>query len=253
MCGIIAYIGEKSAVPLLIEGLKKLEYRGYDSAGICVAHDRRLEVIKRKGKIAELESVPGLKTITAGIGIAHTRWATHGAPNEVNAHPHLSCHGEIAIVHNGIIENYHSLKAMLKKEGHHFVSETDSEVLAHLIEKFYRGDLPAAVLKALHNVEGTFGLAVMHQDEERIVIARRGSPIIIGLGENETIVASDAVSIVPHTKKVIYLNDNEIATIGFHDYQIQTLDGETVANDIQEICWNISQIEKRGFKHYMLK
>jgi len=253
MCGIIAYIGEKSAVPILIEGLKKLEYRGYDSAGICLAQNHRLAVIKRKGKIAELESVAELNAITARIGIAHTRWATHGAPNEINAHPHLSCHGKIAIVHNGIIENYHSLKAMLEKEGHHFVSETDSEVLAHLIEKFYRSDLAAAVLKALHNVDGTFGLAVMHQDEERLVIARRGSPIIIGLGENETIVASDAVSIVPHTKKVIYLKDNEIATIGFHDYQIQTLDGETVANDIQEIRWNISQIEKRGFKHFMLK
>jgi glucosamine--fructose-6-phosphate aminotransferase (isomerizing) len=142
---------------------------------------------------------------------------------------------------------------MLQEEGHRFISETDSEVLAHLIEKFYQGDLTTAVLKALHNVEGTFGLAVLHKNEKRLVIARRGSPIIIGLGDQETIIASDAVSIVPHTQKVIYLNDNEIATIGFDDYQIQTLDGETVANDIQEIRWNISQIEKRGFKHFMLK
>jgi len=253
MCGIVAYIGQKSAVPLLLEGLKKLEYRGYDSAGICVAIDHRLEVIKRKGKIIELENVPGISEISTQIGIAHTRWATHGAPNELNAHPHLSCHAEIAIVHNGIIENYHSLKDMLKKEGHCFSSETDSEVLAHLIEKFYNGDLASAVIKALHNVEGTFGIAVMHQAEERIVIARRGSPIIIGLGDHETIVASDAVSIIPHTKKVIYLNDNEIATIGFHEYHLQNLDGESITNDIQEIRWNISQIEKRGFKHFMLK
>ncbi len=253
MCGIIAYIGKKAAVPLLIEGLKKLEYRGYDSAGICIAHHNRLEVVKRKGKIAELENVAELYSISGQIGIAHTRWATHGAPNEINAHPHLSCQGEIAVVHNGIIENYHSLKAMLQEEGHRFISETDSEVLAHLIEKFYQGDLTTAVLKALHNVEGTFGLAVLHKNEKRLVIARRGSPIIIGLGDQETIIASDAVSIVPHTQKVIYLNDNEIATIGFDDYQIQTLDGETVANDIQEIRWNISQIEKRGFKHFMLK
>ncbi len=253
MCGIIAYIGEKSAVPLLIEGLKKLEYRGYDSAGICIATGQQLHVVKRKGKIVELERVPGLSAISARIGIAHTRWATHGTPNEINAHPHLSCRNEIAIVHNGIIENYHSLKAILSKEGHHFVSETDSEVLAHLIEKFYDGDLAAAVAKALHNIEGTFGLAVMHRNENRIVIARRGSPLIIGLGSNETIVASDAVSILPHTNKVIYLNDNELARLDFDHYQIQTLNGEKVANDIQEIRWNISQIEKRGFKHFMLK
>ena len=253
MCGIVAYIGEKSAVPLLMEGLKKLEYRGYDSAGICIACNHRLEVIKRSGRIAELEKVARLNEISARIGIAHTRWATHGAPNEINAHPHLSCHGEIAVVHNGIIENFRSLKDMLTKEGHQFTSDTDTEVLAHLIEKFYQGDLATAVIKALHNVEGTFGIAVLHKDEERLVIARRGSPIIIGLGQRETIVASDAVSIIPHTKKVIYLNDNEIAIIGMHDYRLQNLNGESIANDIQEIRWNIEQIEKRGFKHFMLK
>ncbi|HPC35476.1 MAG TPA: glutamine--fructose-6-phosphate transaminase (isomerizing) [Candidatus Marinimicrobia bacterium] len=253
MCGIVAYIGNQSAVPLLLEGLKKLEYRGYDSAGICITRNHHLEVIKRSGKISELEKVADLSSISSHIGIAHTRWATHGAPNEINAHPHLSCHGEIAIVHNGIIENFRSLKDMLIQEGHRFSSETDSEVLAHLIEKFYEGDLAMAVVKALHNVEGTFGIAVMHQNEERLVIARRGSPIIIGLGNHETIVASDAVSIIPHTKKVIYLKDNEIAVIGYNDYRLQNLDGQSIASDIQEIRWNISQIEKRGFKHFMLK
>jgi len=253
MCGIVAYIGEKSAVPLLVEGLKKLEYRGYDSAGICVASNHHLEVIKKSGRITELEKVLGQREISARIGIAHTRWATHGAPNEINAHPHLSCNAEIAVVHNGIIENFHSLKDMLVKEGHHFKSETDTEVLAHLIEKFYQGDLATAVIKALSNIEGTFGIAVLHKDEDRLVIARRGSPIIIGLGKHETIVASDAVSIIPHTKKVIYLNDNEIAVIGLHDYRLQNLDGESITNDIQEIRWNIEQIEKRGYKHFMLK
>jgi len=253
MCGIVAYIGEKSAVPLLVEGLKKLEYRGYDSAGICVASNHHLEVIKKSGRITELEKVLGQREISARIGIAHTRWATHGAPNEINAHPHLSCNAEIAVVHNGIIENFLSLKDMLVKEGHHFKSETDTEVLAHLIEKFYQGDLATAVIKALSNIEGTFGIAVLHKDEDRLVIARRGSPIIIGLGKHETIVASDAVSIIPHTKKVIYLNDNEIAVIGLHDYRLQNLDGESITNDIQEIRWNIEQIEKRGYKHFMLK
>ena len=253
MCGIVAYIGNQSAVPLLLEGLKKLEYRGYDSAGICIAGDHRLEVVKRSGKIAELEKTAALDSFSSHIGIAHTRWATHGAPNEINAHPHLSCHGEIAIVHNGIIENFRSLRDMLIQEGHHFSSETDSEVLAHLIEKFYEGDLATAVVKALHNVEGTFGIAVMHKDEEHLVIARRGSPIIIGLGNQETIVASDAVSIIPHTKKVIYLKDNEIAVIGFNDCHLQNLDGQFIDSDVQEIRWNISQIEKRGFKHFMLK
>ncbi len=253
MCGIVGYIGNKKIVPLLIDGLKKLEYRGYDSAGICVRNNGELQLIKRKGKISELEKQPELKKISGNIGIAHTRWATHGEPNEVNAHPHLDCKKEIAIVHNGIIENYNSLKELLKKEGHKFSSETDSEVIAHLIEKFYSGNLEDAVNKSLKLVEGAFGLVIIHKNEEKIVVARRGSPIIIGIGKREKIIASDAVPILNHTKKVIYLNDNEIATIKRGSLSIKNLDGKKIDKKICKIKWGIEQIEKRGFKHFMLK
>ena len=253
MCGIIGYIGDKEIIPLLIEGLKKLEYRGYDSAGICVANNNKLYLLKKKGRIAELEKQPELSKIKGNFGIAHTRWATHGEPNEINAHPHLDCRGQIAVVHNGIIENYSSLKELLEKEGHKFSSQTDSEVIAHLIEKFYSGNLEEAVQEALKLVEGAFGLAIIHQNEEKIVVAKRGSPIIIGIGENEKIVASDAVPIIDHTKKVVYLNDNELAIIKKDDVSIRNLDGKEIDKKIHEIKWNISQIEKRGFKHFMLK
>ncbi len=253
MCGIVGYIGNKKIVPLLIDGLKKLEYRGYDSAGICVRNNGGLQLIKKKGKISELEKQPELKEISGDIGIAHTRWATHGEPNEVNAHPHLDCKKEIAIVHNGIIENYNSLKELLKKEGHKFSSETDSEVIAHLIEKFYSGNLEDAVSKSLKLVEGAFGLVIIHRNEEKIVAAKRGSPIIIGIGKREKIIASDAVPILSHTKKVIYLNDNEIATIKRGSLSIKNLDGKRIDKKICKIKWGIEQIEKRGFKHFMLK
>lgn len=253
MCGIIGYIGNKKIVPLLIDGLKKLEYRGYDSAGICVRNNGGLQLIKKKGKISELEKQPELKEISGNIGIAHTRWATHGEPNEVNAHPHLDCKKEIAVVHNGIIENYNSLKELLKKEGHKFSSETDSEVVAHLIEKFYSGNLEDAVSKSLKLVEGAFGLVIIHRNEEKIVAAKRGSPIIIGIGKREKIIASDAVPILSHTKKVIYLNDNEIATIKRGSLSIKNLDGKRIDKKICKIKWGIEQIEKRGFKHFMLK
>ena len=202
MCGIVAYIGKKSAVPVLLEGLKKLEYRGYDSAGLCLLDKGQLITIKRLGKIAELEALVTPRGFSSGIGIGHTRWATHGAPSTANAHPHLCCRQSIAIVHNGIIENYHSLKKMLTSEGHVFRSDTDSEVLAHLIEKFHTGDLAKAVALALQNVEGTYGLAVMERHTPGIVVARRGSPLIIGLGKAENFIASDAVAVLPYTNKV---------------------------------------------------
>lgn len=226
MCGIIGYIGNKEIVPLLIDGLKKLEYRGYDSAGICVINNNNLNVVKKKGKIAELTKRLELKEIKGNIGIAHTRWATHGEPNEINAHPHLDCKNEIAIVHNGIIENYHSLKELLEKEGHKIVSETDSEVVAHLIEKFYEGNLEEATTKALKLVEGTFGLAIIHKNEEKIVAAKKGSPLIVGIGKNEMFVTSDAAAILQHTKKVIHLDDNEIAIMTRKGHQIRDMDGK---------------------------
>jgi glucosamine--fructose-6-phosphate aminotransferase (isomerizing) len=253
MCGIIGYIGDKDIVPLLINGLKKLEYRGYDSAGICISNNNKLFLVKKEGKITKLIKDPELKKIKGCIGIAHTRWATHGEPNEINAHPHLDCKKEIAIVHNGIIENYHALKKLLEKQGHKIISDTDSEVITHLIEKFYSGNLEDAVIRVLKCIEGTFGLAVIHNNKEKIIAARKGSPLIIGVGKNEMFVTSDATAILDHTKKVIYLRDNEIAKITKNKYSIKSLNGKPVDKRIYRIKWTIDQIEKGGFKHFMLK
>lgn len=253
MCGIIGYVGDKNCVPLLVNGLKKLEYRGYDSVGLCVIDNGNLNFIKKAGAITELEKELKQKEIKGNIGIAHTRWATHGIPNEINAHPHFDCKQEIAIVHNGIIENYSTLKEILTKEGHKIVSETDSELIAHLIEKFYSGDLKKAVIKAIKFLEGTFGLLVIHKNENKIIAARRGSPLALGISNNEMFVASDVVAILNHTKKVIYLNDNEIAELKKDGQRIENLDGEKIDEKIEEIKWTIEQIEKKGFKHFMLK
>lgn len=253
MCGIIGYLGNREVKDLIINGLKKLEYRGYDSAGICVINNKKLIVLKDKGKISELEKQKEFKNLNGNLGIGHNRWATHGEPNKINAHPHLDCKNEIAIVHNGIIENYHALKELLIKENHKFVSETDSEVLAHLIEKFYNNDIEEAVLKALKLVEGTFGLAVVKNNEEKIIAARRGSPLIIGLGENENFIASDTTAILSYTKKVIYLHDNEFAIVKRNSCKIKNLDGKLIDKKIHKIKWTIDQIEKKGFKHFMLK
>ena len=253
MCGIFGYIGDKQIVPLLINGLKKLEYRGYDSAGICVLGNNFLNLIKKEGKVFDLEQELYLKKITGTLGIAHTRWATHGEPNEKNAHPHLDCKNEIAIIHNGIVENHHLLKKLLEKENHKIISDTDSEIISHLIEKFYQGNLEEAVVKALNFVEGTFGLAVVHKNEEKIVVAKKGSPLIIGIGENEMFISSDATGILEHTKKVIYLNDNEIAVITKNNYSVSDLKGNKLDKEIHEIKWEVEQIEKAGFKHFMLK
>ncbi len=258
MCGIIAYFGNtprgtgKNVAPILIDGLKKLEYRGYDSAGICLLNNGELYSAKVKGRVSELEKL-ALDLKQSNIGIAHTRWATHGEPNEINAHPHFDCKNEIAVVHNGIIENYTTLKEILEKEGHKFVSKTDTEVLSHLIEKFYNGNLEEAVMKTLELVVGTFGIAVLHKNENKIVVARRGSPIILGVGENENIIASDAVAVLPYTKKVVYLNDNEMVILTDGKYEIRNFDGQVLEKEIDEIKWTASQIEKKGYEHFMLK
>lgn len=253
MCGIIGYIGQKQTTPILIEGLKKLEYRGYDSAGICVLDKGELKTIKKKGKIAELDSELKEHNLSGTIGIAHTRWATHGEPNVKNAHPHLDCHGQIAIVHNGIIENHHGLRQLLIKEGHTIVSDTDSEIVAHLIEKFYNGDLEKATVQALQLIDGAYGLAIMCQAEKKIIVARRGSPLIIGVGDKEMFVASDVPAILAHTKKVIYLNDDELAIITADNYTIKNLEGKSIDKEIHEIKWSVAELEKKGFKHFMLK
>ena len=251
MCGIIGYIGEKEAIPILINGLKKLEYRGYDSAGLTIQNNSQLSTIKKQGKIKELEK--NLKDSKSKIGIAHTRWATHGKPNEINAHPHINQNNSISIVHNGIIENHNALKELLEKEGVKFSSNTDSEILAHLISKFYKDDLEEATIKALELVEGTYGLAVINKDKEEIIVARKGSPLIIGLGEHENFVASDVPAILEHTKRVIYLDDNEIAKIKKDSYKVKHINGNYVDKEIHEIKWSLDKIEKKGFKHFMLK
>jgi glucosamine--fructose-6-phosphate aminotransferase (isomerizing) len=255
MCGIVGYIGTKTATPLLIEGLKRLEYRGYDSAGIATMNGAGLEMRKAKGKISMLESVVQDAPVHGSIGIAHTRWATHGAPNECNAHPQHDCTNTIAVVHNGIIENYSSLRQMLIQQGHKFQSETDTEVLAHLIEAAMDDDpLEDAVIDALHLVEGTYGIAVISsRDPDKIVAARKGSPLLLGLGENEFYVASDVAAILQHTRQVVYLDDGEMGVLTRNGYEVLDLNARRVRKGVSRIDWDLDQIEKGGFDHFMLK
>ena len=213
MCGIVGYIGKKQVIPILIEGLKRLEYRGYDSAGIAVCTDKGLIVQKIAGRVARLEGLVKNKEVASTVGIAHTRWATHGEPTDQNAHPHTDCKGKFAVVHNGIIENCNVLREYLKQKKHKLRTETDTEIIAHLIEEHYEDDLLKAVRIALSEVEGTYGLAVISLDHPReIVCARNGSPLVIGDGGDEFFVASDAAPIVPHTRQVVYLEDGELAS-----------------------------------------
>ncbi len=254
MCGIVGYIGQREATPLLVDGLKRLEYRGYDSAGVSLMNGKGLETRKAKGKIAMLETAIGNEPIHGKVGIAHTRWATHGPPNECNAHPHTDCTGTISVVHNGIIENYGPLRAMLKKTGHKFVSDTDTEVLAHLIEAAFDGNLEEAVIDALALVEGTYGIAVISaKDPDKIVAARKGSPLLIGIGEGENYVASDVAAILQHTRQVVYLDDGEMAIVTRDGYRVCDLNAQTVKKGVSRIDWDLDQIEKGGFDHFMLK
>lgn len=257
MCGIIGYTGPQKTLDILISGLKNLEYRGYDSSGVAVAVGKNeIFSFKNKGRILALEN--GLKTKgeIAGqkAGIAHTRWATHGAPSEVNAHPHADCTGKIFVVHNGIIENYRALRKKLEAEGHKFVSETDTEVLSHLIEKYYKGVLEDAVRMALKEVIGAYGIAVISASEpDKIVAARLSSPLIIGIGDKEAFVASDVSAIINYTRKVIYLDDSEMAVVTPANYRIMDLDNHEVAKQVKEVSWEIKQAQKGGFSHFLLK
>ncbi len=259
MCGIVGYIGKADAPSVLINGLRRLEYRGYDSAGLAVLDEGRIVTAKSPGKVSALSERtradwPAERFSRTGTGIAHTRWATHGPPTEVNAHPHLDESGDIALVHNGIIENYRALRARLENKGHHFLSETDTEVLAHLIGDCDKGDLFQAVCDALHQVEGTFGIAVVSAREpDKIITARRGSPIVIGVGDGETIIASDASAIVAHTQRVIYLDDNDIAIVTADSVDIRDLHNVPVTREIAELGIDAAAAEKGGFEHFMLK
>ena len=254
MCGIVGYIGDRGASPLLLDGLKRLEYRGYDSAGIAVLNGHGVEMRKAAGKISRLEAALASSPIEGNLGIAHTRWATHGAPTECNAHPHMDCKGNIAVVHNGIIENSTTLKAQLIERGHKFVSETDTEVLAHLIEEAFDGNLEDAVIEALWQVEGTYGIAVVSgQDKNKIVAARKGSPLLIGLGDREYYVASDASAILAQTREVVYLDDGDLAVLTRDGYRVIDLRAKELDRSVHKIEWDLHQIERGGFDHFMLK
>ncbi len=257
MCGIIGYIGRKNALPILLEGLRRVEYRGYDSAGVATISDSQLHVTKKAGKVAELVELMNGNNSSSEIGIGHTRWATHGLPNDINAHPHWDCNQEIAIIHNGIIENFSSIKTKLLREGHQFETETDTEVLAHLIERIYQktNDLYSAVRLALLEVKGAYGLAIISTREpDKIIVARKGSPLVIGIGEGENFIASDAAAIIDHTRQVVYLEDGEVAEVrrdGF--YTRDLIRNEDIDKEIEEITFDLEQIEKGGYEHFMLK
>ncbi|KKP79742.1 MAG: glutamine--fructose-6-phosphate aminotransferase [Candidatus Moranbacteria bacterium RIFOXYA12_FULL_35_19] len=255
MCGIIAYIGKQKAVPILLEGLRQLEYRGYDSAGISVIQKEKIITLKAVGKVVELQNKIGERDFSGKIGIAHTRWATHGKPSDKNSHPHGDCEGNIFLVHNGIIENYQELKNILIKKKHKFLSETDSEVLAHLIEDFNKTlNFKKSVLEALKLVRGTYGLAIINKNEpDKIIIARNGSPLILGIGKDEFIVASDASAVVRHTDKVIYLGDNELAEITADDFEISNIKNKIISKKISKLNWTVEESKKGGFSHFMLK
>jgi len=253
MCGIIGYVGRRPALPILIEGLRRLEYRGYDSAGVALVDGGDLRVTKSAGRITVLEQLLRAGgTETTGLG--HTRWATHGAPTDINAHPHQDASGRIAVIHNGIIENDRALRTYLQRQGVQFRSETDTEVLAQLIGRFYDGNLEKAVRQALHEVSGTYGIAVVCADEPDVLVAaRQGSPLIIGVGQGEHLLASDAAAILAHTSQVVYLGDGEMARITRDDIRLTTLEAIPVAKDVEEIEWSLEQIELAGYEHFMLK
>jgi len=254
MCGIVGYVGPKAATPLLIEGLKRLEYRGYDSAGVSLMNGNGLETRKAAGKISKLEAVVSAKPTHGSVGIAHTRWATHGPPNECNAHPHHDCTDTIAVVHNGIIENANVLKSQLEARGHTFRSDTDTEVLAHLIEAEWEDTLEEAVADALRQVEGTYGIAVLSsRDPDKIVAARKGSPLLVGVGDGEYYIASDAAAILQHTRQVVYLDDGEMAVLTRDGYHSVDLNMRQLQKPVTKIDWDLDEIEKGGFPHFMLK
>jgi glucosamine--fructose-6-phosphate aminotransferase (isomerizing) len=256
MCGIVGYIGDKNCVPILINGLKRLEYRGYDSAGIGIVSGDETAIIKNKGKVSLLEDKLAGEGLDAKLGIGHTRWATHGIPNEINAHPHGNSNNTLFLIHNGIIENYRSIKKDLQKHGYSFVSDTDSEVLVHLIDRFLsKGyDLCKSVQLALNEVIGTYGIAVIYKGEpDKIVVARKGSPLVVGLGDNENFIASDVSAILAHTKQVIYLDDGELAVVTQNDFIVKTILDEEIEKEIHEINTTLDELDRGGYTHFMLK
>jgi glucosamine--fructose-6-phosphate aminotransferase (isomerizing) len=254
MCGIVGYIGPRPAAGLLLDGLKRLEYRGYDSSGIAIVNGKGLEIAKAAGKISALEQQLEGDLPAGTVGIAHTRWATHGAPTTPNAHPHTDQSGRIAVIHNGIIENAAAIRKALQQRGHTFKSETDTEVLAHLVGEFYRGNLEEAVAAALRDVDGAYGLAFVSADEPGVLVAaRKGSPLLVGVGEDEWFVASDASPLLQHTRSVIYLDDGEMAILSRDGYRIRNLETAQIEKPVNQIEWDLATIERGGYSHFMLK
>ncbi|MCK4723660.1 MAG: isomerizing glutamine--fructose-6-phosphate transaminase, partial [Dehalococcoidia bacterium] len=249
MCGIVGYIGKRDAQPILVNSLKRLEYRGYDSCGVAVVNSG-VHVYKDVGRIGHLELT--LPPNGGQVGIGHTRWATHGKPSKPNAHPHIDCAGKIAVVHNGVIDNYQALREQLTEEGHVFRSETDTEVIPHLIEKYFHGDLNQAVKRALLDVEGSYALIVLHADCSELAIARRGSPLIVGVGDGEYFIASDVPAVLDYTDRVIYFEDEDVGLITKEGIRI-TNNGEELSREEHRITWSAEDAQKGGYEHYMLK
>src|SRR5437016_3957129 len=254
MCGIVGYVGPKNAVPVLLDGLTRLEYRGYDSAGVAVLNGHGLETRKLAGRVQGLRDLLGRSPVQGSCGIGHTRWATHGAPNDCNAHPHLDCSSTLALVHNGIIENADVLRARLIQEGHRFATETDTETLAHLIEDSPGATLEARVIAALGHVEGTYGVAVIAESEPgKIVVARRGSPVLLGVGDGEFLVALDASAVLAHTRSVVYLNDGDVAVVTSDGYRVLDCEARQQDRAVDDIEWDLEALALGGYPHFMLK
>jgi glucosamine--fructose-6-phosphate aminotransferase (isomerizing) len=254
MCGIVGYIGKKEASPILIEGLSKLEYRGYDSAGVTIFNGKKLEIVKCKGRLINLEEKLKEKPVHGSAGIGHTRWATHGEPSDLNSHPHCNEDGTICVVHNGIIENYIKLREFLISQGYSFVSETDTEVIPHLIDYFYDGNLVEAVIKALAKMEGSYALGIISSKEpDKLVAVRKESPLIVGLGKGENFIASDIPAVLNHTRDIYLLENNELAVLTKDGIKLLSKDGKEIKKDIYHVTWNADAAEKGGYEHFMLK
>ncbi|WP_156327500.1 isomerizing glutamine--fructose-6-phosphate transaminase, partial [Clostridium disporicum] len=256
MCGIVGYIGKRQAADLLVEGLSKLEYRGYDSAGVAIIEDERISLRKLKGRLANLENDLKSNSINGHIGIGHTRWATHGEPSDVNSHPHSNGNATISVVHNGIIENYMKLREWLTSKGYEFLSETDTEVIPNLVDYYYRDgrSLFDAVVKATSKLEGSFAIGVIANNEpDRIIAVRKDSPLIVGLGEEESFIASDIPAVLNHTRDVYLLEDKEFVILTKDGVELRTEDGEKIAKEVYHVTWNVDAAEKGGYEDFMLK
>lgn len=255
MCGIVGYIGREEAAPILLDGLFRLEYRGYDSAGIVVCHDGELKLSKTKGHVQELSNIiEGGKLLKGNIGLGHTRWATHGQPSDVNAHPHMSCSGKIVVVHNGIIENYVKLREMLVAKGYEFQSDTDTEVAVNLIQYFYNGDILSAVAEAARRLEGSYALGILCSDfPDKLFAVRKEGPLIVGKGEGCNFIASDVTAVLKHTRDVYYMDDDEIAVLSKDSIAFYNSELEPIEKEISKVEWDISAAEKGGYEHFMFK